>query len=92
MPSDDKTYFLKRAREEEAAIRAASNPTVRARHEELASSYRLRLQYVDREAPVGRPLGLALADSDPFIAAPVPVSETTSTETMELLVSHPVAR
>jgi hypothetical protein len=86
MASDDRTYFLKRAKEEEAAVCAATNPSARARHEELASSYRMRFLYLDREAK-GQPApALALPEIQPFIAAPEPVAESSHVPPIEILV------
>ena len=70
MAWDDRAYFLKRAKEEEAAVIVASNPSARSRHAELASIYRMRTQYLEREARGEPPPAVALPDSEPFIAAP----------------------
>jgi hypothetical protein len=70
MAVDDQTYFLRRAKEEEAAARAATNPVVSDRHSEFACVYRMRLLYVDREMKSEAAPTVDPSDSEPFIAAP----------------------
>lgn len=45
MRSDDELYYRRRLLDEEGAIRRATSAAARERHEELASAYRLVLQY-----------------------------------------------
>jgi hypothetical protein len=47
MRPDDREYFLLRAHQEHEAAARSTGPA-RGRHEELASSYRMRVMYLDR--------------------------------------------
>lgn len=84
MPTDDRVYYLRRVREEEAAIRTATSLAARGRHEEMASSYRMRLQYSGR--PDAEPsTGIILSD-EPFIAASKAVPESSAPPPNKILV------
>ena len=62
MTSKDRPYFLLRAAQERSAA-AHSSGTVRARHEEFAGAYEMRLHYIDR--------GLGDDDGQPSKAEPI---------------------
>jgi hypothetical protein len=47
MKASDRDYFMLRARQEHDAAAHATG-AARSRHEELASSYRMRVMYIDR--------------------------------------------
>ena len=49
MTTQERDYFLLRAKQEDEAARLSTNSQVRGRHEELGWLYRMRLQYSDRE-------------------------------------------
>ncbi len=49
MTTQERDYFLLRAKQEDEAARLSTNSQVRCRHEELGWLYRMRLQYSDRE-------------------------------------------
>ena len=85
MPTDDRAYFLRRAREEEAAIRAATNMAARGRHEEMASSYRMRVVYLDHDVSVEPPLDIALCD-EPFVAKSEAVGKSPEAPHNRILV------
>ena len=48
MTSQDRDYFMLRAKQEQEAARCATSRTVRGRHEELAWLYQMRVQFFDR--------------------------------------------
>ena len=48
MTSQDREYFMLRAKQEQEAARCSPSRTVRGRHEELAWLYQMRLQFSDR--------------------------------------------
>ena len=54
MTAQDRDYFMLRVRQEDEAAQSSSSRTVRGRHEELGSIYRMRLQFADREDLVVR--------------------------------------
>ena len=84
MAADDQNYFRRRIDDEEAAARAASHPAARARHLELASIYRMRVQYLSREARGEPPPAFATLDAEPFLAAPKPLSEVPAIPRMKM--------
>mgnify|MGYP003580078063 CR=1 FL=1 len=49
MTSQDRDYFMLRARQEDEAAQLSTSRTVRCRHEELGWAYRMRLQFAGRE-------------------------------------------
>ena len=49
MTTNERDYFILRAKQEDEAARLSTNSQVRGRHEELGWLYRMRLQYSDRE-------------------------------------------
>ena len=63
MNADDREYFLRRASEEDKAVRSTASLTARWRHEELASLYRMRVLAFDRSANEEDLAGVA----EPFI-------------------------
>ena len=65
MRPDDREYFLLRAHQEHEAAARSTGPA-RGRHEELASSYRMRVMYLDR--PDAKPAPLTIETTEP--AAP----------------------
>jgi hypothetical protein len=48
MTSQDRDYFMLRAKQEQEAARCSPSRTVRGRHEELAWLYQMRVQFSDR--------------------------------------------
>jgi hypothetical protein len=84
MAADDHTYFRRRIDDEEAAARAATHPAARARHLELASIYRMRIQYLSREARGEPPPAFATLDAEPFLAAPKPLPEVPAVPRMKM--------
>lgn len=45
MDQDEQSYFRRRLRDEEVAVRHATCSAARERHEELATAYRIRLSF-----------------------------------------------
>lgn len=64
MRADDREYFLLRAHQEHEAAARSTGPA-RGRHEELASSYRMRVMYLDR--PDAKPTRLTVETTEPAI-------------------------
>jgi hypothetical protein len=62
MTSDDRNYFMLRAKQERQAASCCTNRIVRGRHEELAWLYEMRLQFCDR-ADSHEALDVAVGDS-----------------------------
>lgn len=61
MGSEDREYFMLRAKQETAAARRCTNRQARGRHEELAWLYQMRVDYMDR--------GITGADDEPVLEA-----------------------